>query len=75
MLLDHSLDPILGIASRADEVLLGIVHLILAQLLSGLGQLQLVVQRILLGSDALASAAVTLGDLRLLGRQIVLGFL
>ena len=75
MRIDHGLDATLGIASRAEEVLFGIVYLILGQLQTRLGQLQLVIERILLGAAGFGVGGRELGDLRLLGSQIILGFL
>ena len=57
------------------QVLFGVVYLILAQLQSRLGQLKLVIQRILLGSAGFRVGGRDLGDLRLLGRQIIFGLL
>ncbi len=73
--LHHRLYAVLRIATRTDQVLLRIIHFVLAQLQLRLGQIEPVVQRILLGSAGLSFRGRKLRDLRLFRRQSILRLL
>jgi len=75
MFLRHRLNAVLQTAAGADQLLLPIIHFVLIQLQLRLGQFELVVQLILLGSAALGLGGRKLCDARLVRREGILRLL
>src|ERR1700683_5833230 len=68
----HRLDAVLRVSSGADQVLLGVVDLVLVELLLGVGDIKLVVERIFLVAGGFG---VRGGELRHLRLVVCEGFL
>ena len=75
VILDHPLNAVLRIATRANQILLRVIDFVLIQFFLRVRDVGLIFQRIFLISGGLRDRRVQLRDLRLRGRQPVLRLL
>ena len=74
VLVDHSLNAALGVAARAEEILLGFVGFILIEFELGFGNVELIVEGVFARAACLGLVGGELVDALFVGVQRVLGF-